>query len=147
MYSIPKFRSSGCSLRMRRCEPPPTGALRKRCIASTIGHASGIAYFPMLCLFRLSGVAAVYVHAGYGVATSRLGDSYLEFIQAFDTVPAGVGSRWRRSRRAAGERLYREMDPHSPGWGYRPDADRRAEAPAGGPGMFHALQMSSPVTG
>jgi putative transposase len=60
-----------------------------------------------------------------------------QFTEAFAAVLAGPGIEVvkipPRSPRA--KRLCRTLGAHRPGRGHRPDADRRAAAPAGGPGL------------
>jgi putative transposase len=59
-----------------------------------------------------------------------------QFTEAFDAVLAAAGIEAVKipAAQPAGERLFREVGAHRPGRGHRPDADRRATAPASGPG-------------
>ena len=73
-----------------------------------------------------------------------------QFTEAFDAVLAGCGDRGGEDPAAQpeSERLCRALGAHRPGRGHRPDADRRAAAPAGGPGRVRrALQPASPAPG
>ena len=73
-----------------------------------------------------------------------------QFTEAFDAVLAGAGIEVVKipPRSPQGERLCRALGANSPGRGHRPDADRRAAAPAGGPGRVRrALQPASPAPG
>ena len=49
-------------------------------------------------------------------------------------APDRCRSTWRQFLRTQASRLCRALGANSPGRGYRPDADRRAAAPARGPG-------------
>jgi len=69
-----------------------------------------------------------------------------------DVRRRAVGRRDRRGEDPAAEpsseRLCRALGAHRPGRGHRPDADRRAAAPVGGPERVRsALQPASPAPG
>jgi putative transposase len=71
-----------------------------------------------------------------------------QFTAAFDAVLAGAGIEVVKipPRSPEGERLLREVGTHRPVRGDRPDADRRATAPARGPvRVLRPLQPASPA--
>ena len=73
-----------------------------------------------------------------------------QFTEAFDTVLTGAGIEVVRNPAAQpeGERLFRAVGAHRPVRGHRPNADRRAAAPAAGPeGVRRAFQPASPAPG
>jgi putative transposase len=63
-----------------------------------------------------------------------------QFTEAFDAVLSGAGDRGGEDPAAESksERPCRALGTHRPGWGHRPDADRRAAASAVGLGRVRS---------
>ena len=107
-------------------------------------------FFHVDCAVTSRRLYVIDLEEQFGRFQFLIRDRAGQFTDGFDAVLAAAGIEVVKipPRSPGSERLCRALGANNPGRGHRPDADRRATAPARGPGRVRrALQPPSPAPG